>query len=177
METTIAPVDTTRTEQDTFRAISITALFTGTLQFIGSIVQHYLLPGQKLSFGSFLLEGGPARLLKHIASTVFGPEAENGGTLMITWGAVFHYTVSFLLCTIFFLLYPRLSRILKYNFVIALIYGMVWWLLINYCIIPVSRLHESPVSLPSAVIDILFNIATFSLPLALIAGRFHSHRQ
>ena len=166
MNTTTISNSITHHEQDKFRTISLTALLTGILQ-IASIVLKYLIENGR----------GPLSLFKYIASGVFGKEALDGGILMITWGLVIHFMIAFL-CTVFlFLIYPGLSRWLKNKFLTGALYGISIWAIMNFIVLPLSKINKLPTGTNEAILAASLLVLTIGMPTALIANWYYTKKK
>lgn len=186
METTLISA-THQQEQDMFRTISLTALLTGTLDITAANIQFYInthrgaalkLTGSEepVSFLTYLTHGGPDRIFRYIARAVFGNEA-SGGTLMVIWGAVFHFMIAFLFTAFLFLIYPKVAKWIKNKFLIGFLYGLFIWAVMNLVIVPLSLINKFPSDLKQAIIAELILTFMIGLPVALIAHRYYSRKQ
>ena len=152
-------------EKGLFHVISWTALLTGVLDIAAAIVKYYIEKGQ-----------GPVPVFKFIASGVFGKEAFMGGTLMIIWGVVFHFIIAFFFTSFLFLVYPKVSAWIKNKFIIAVIYGIFIWSIMNQVVLPLSNTPKFPFDLTQAAIAALILVCMIGLPVALIADRYYSQK-
>jgi hypothetical protein len=188
METTFVSTNTNQKDQDVFRTISLTSLLTGTLDITAANIQFYLnthrgatlkLTGndEPISFITYLAHGGPGRIFKYIARAVFGDEVNSGGTLMVIWGAVFHYLIAFLFTALLFIIYPKVIRWFKSKFVVAFIYGLFIWAVMSLAVVPISKINKFPPDLKNAIIAELILTFMIGLPVALIAHRFYSRKR
>jgi uncharacterized membrane protein YagU involved in acid resistance len=116
---------------------------------------------------------GPLELLKYIASGIFGEQALIGGLLMITWGLVIHYFISFVISTLFFLLYPRMLTITSKKILTGIVYGVSAWIVMALLILPISRVPYYEVFVSKAPsLFFLSHIFAFGIPVAWMA---HKH--
>ena len=188
METTLVSAGTTQREQDTFRTISFTALLTGTLQLAAANIHYYFITNrgatlkltgteEPVSFITYLAYGGPDRVFKYIAGAVFGAEAGSGGKLMIIWGAVFHYMIAFAFTAFLFLIYPKVTRWFKNKYITGLTYGLFIWALMNFAIVPLSKIGQFPPDPTQAAVTELIVTCMVGIPVAWIAHRFYSRKR
>jgi hypothetical protein len=188
METTTISSACIQQEQDMFKTISLTALLTGTLDITAANIQFYInthqgaalkLTGSEepVSFLTYLTHGGPDRIFRYIARAVFGSEASTGGTLMVIWGAVFHFMIAFLFTAFLFLIYPKVAKWIKNKFLIGFLYGLFIWAVMNLVIVPLSLINKFPSDLKQAIIAELILTFMIGLPVALIAHRYYSRKQ
>ena len=163
METTLVSSADHQQEQDMFRAISWAALLTGTLDIAATIIKFFIGHQQ-----------GPFPVFRYIASGVFGKETASAGTLMIIWGLVFHYINAFLFTAFLFLIYPKLIAWLKSKFFTGFIYGIFIWAVMNFAVVPLSRINKFPSNAKEAIIDAMILVFMIGVPVALLAHRYYS---
>ena len=163
MMTTTLSSRSAQQEKNIFNTISWTALLVGTLDIAAAIIKFYIETGK-----------GPEPIFKFIASGVFGKEAFAGGTLMIVWGAVFHFMIAFVFTLVLFLIYPVIIKWLKNKFLTGIIYGLAIWAIMNRVVLPLS-LTPQPKSfdIAQAGIAALILICMIGIPVALIASHYY----
>jgi hypothetical protein len=166
METTLISHSTTQQKQNMFRIISLTALITGTLDIAGAIIKFYIEHGR-----------GPVPLFRYIASGVFGKETASYGTLMIIWGAVFHFMIAFLFTAFLFLIYPKVAERIKNKFITGILYGLFIWAVMNLVVVPLSKVAQSPFDIQQAIIAALILICMIGLPVAIIAHQYYLRKK
>ncbi|HET6995658.1 MAG TPA: hypothetical protein VFI06_11785 [Chitinophagaceae bacterium] len=188
METTLASTSTSqKKEQDLFRTISFTTLFTAIADLLATNLHFYFATGhgatlrltgaeEPVSLLTYLTQGGLQYVFKYIAQGVFGPEAAAGGRLMIVWGAVFHFMISFFFTTFLFLIYRKAGKWFNNTFTIGIAYGIFTWIVMNLAVIPLSRIHTFPVDPLQSVIAAFILVLVIGFPVALAAHRFYSRR-
>lgn len=132
-------------------------LLVGTLDILVAFINFYSKTGKNVSI-----------VLKYIASAVFGKEAMTGGNSMIFWGLLFHYLIAFGFTLIFALLYPKLWQWFKNIFLIAIVYGVFIWLIMNLIVVPSSKASQIPFSWSAGTINCLILIVCIGLPLAYL---------
>jgi hypothetical protein len=105
----------------------IAALTAGTLDALAAI---------------FILAGGQAKMVfQYIAAAVVGREAAfTGGTTTIVKGVVLHYFIAAIFTLLFFGLYPLLPFLRKNAGLVAFIYGILIWAVMNLLILPRTKL-------------------------------------
>lgn len=142
------------------KRIFITGLIAGTLDIIGACLLSYIIRGTL-----------PSRVLKYIASGVFGKDAMNGGTLMMGMGLLFHYLIAFSCTIIFFWCYWRLEFLKRSVLLNAILIALVAWAVTNLVIIPLSRIHPAPFNLVSAGRAVAILILCIGLPISISATK------
>ena len=184
MDTALSTSQVCQKEQDTFRTISLAALLTGTLHIIAANIHFYFDTGrdgalkssgieEPLSFSGYLAQGG---MCKYISGAVFGNEAGAGGTLMIVWGVVFHYIIAFLFTAFLFIVYTKTIKRLKKKSVVVLVYGLFTWAIMNFLVIPLSKINKFPSDPLNSITALLILALVMGLPVSLIAHRFYSRK-
>jgi hypothetical protein len=115
----------------------------------------------------------PLIIFRFIASGVFGKAAFSGGNGMVWWGVLFHYTIAITFSAILFILYPRIKKIIRNPYLIALSYGILVWLLMNLAVLPLSQVPKFPFSAYGVSTGLLALIICIGLPVSLAADRYY----
>jgi hypothetical protein len=152
-------------KKNTFNIISWTALLVGILDLAAATLKFYIENGSN-----------PLPVFKFIASGLFGKEGLSGGLLMITWGIVFHFMISFVFTLFLFLIYPRVIKRLKNKFLTGILYGIGIWVVMNQVVLPVSNAPGIPFDFIQIIISMLILIGTIGIPVALIADKHYLSR-
>lgn len=139
----------------------ITTLIAGTLDIIAACISNYLVSGTT-----------PDRILKFIASGVFGKDALNGGFGMMATGLLFHFIISFTCTLAFFLLYPKLSFLKKSILLNAVLIGITAWFVTTQIIIPLSNIKTAPLTFISAFRAIIILILCIGFPISYGAKKY-----
>ena len=134
------------------------ALLAGTLDAIAAILLG-LSRGNK----------HPGRIFQFIASGVFGPSAMSGGNAMLGVGVLFHYLIAFSWVGVFFWSYPRIALLRSYPPLIAALFGLFIWLIMNLVVIPLSRTQPRPTSVSFMVINMVILMIAIGLPCVYLA--------
>ena len=139
----------------------ITALVVGTLDITYAIVASYLRAGT-----------GPQRLLQGVAFGWFGPASYTGGWGTASAGLGFHFFIAFTITAIFFAASARLRWLTARPFVSGPLYGIGVYVVMNYVVIPLSRIGLRPFPPMSIFISgILVHMLLIGTPIALGARR------
>ncbi|MDN5287800.1 MAG: hypothetical protein JWR38_4074 [Mucilaginibacter sp.] len=134
-------------------------LITGTLDGLSALILNY-----KVS---------PAIIFKFIASGVFGEAAFKGGYEMVVSGVIFHYLIALAFTYAFYLLYPFFKKMLLNEYLVAVVYGVTAWLIMNLMVVPVSKIGFHPIKTETILTGILVLIICIGLPIALIADKHY----
>ena len=149
---------------NSWKVILVGGLVAGTLDITAACIHAYLKNNVS-----------PGRVLKYIASAVFGKDAYSGGTIMNAWGLFFHYLIALGLAAFFVFLYQRWSLLSKNIVVSGLLYGIFAWVVTTRFIIPVfSTLKPQPFVLKNAIVAIVILMFCIGLPIALITKKYYS---
>jgi len=146
-----------------FKIILITALIAGTLDILSAAVSTYIRHGL-----------GPDRVLKFIASGVFGDEAFSGGTFMIIAGLFFHYLIASIWTLLFFILYPKLGIRGMNKVLVGLLYGIFVWLIMNLVVLPLSNTPELSFNIVSFLLAVTYLMLFIGVPISLMYHRYYS---
>ncbi|MFT3910833.1 MAG: hypothetical protein QM737_15555 [Ferruginibacter sp.] len=141
-------------------------LLVGTLDISAAFIQYYIKNGKN-----------PLNVLTFISSAVFGPAAFSRGDEMKVWGLLFHFGVAYSFTCFFFLVFPKLYRILKNKIVIAILYGPFMWAVMQYIVLSLTAAPKITPTLQSATIAILILIFCIAIPLSYIAGKYYRNKK
>jgi len=142
--------------------ILITGLLTGLLDGLAAIL-HFSVNGGK----------NPANIFKFIASGVFGKQAFSGGTIMVFWGALFHFLIALLFTAFFFLIFPKIKWLGQNKLLAGILYGIFVWVVMNCLVLPLSNTRPLPFDAGKALIAALILITCVGLPVSLMAHKYY----
>ncbi len=116
----------------------------------------------------------PLGLLRFIAGCLVGVSALHGGIGMAALGLAIHYTITLFWSALFLLAATRAGFLTRYAIASGLLYGGLIYVLMNFVVLPLTRLpprthHLAPAVLINGVLALLLFMG---LPIALIARRF-----
>ena len=137
--------------------ILLTSLIAGTLDGLAAVF--------------ILAKGQAAMVFKYIASAVYGKQAFAGGSEMIWAGVAFHYLIAAIFTILFFVLYDLIPVIRKRAFLIAVIYGIFVWAVMNLLVLPLTQVTNT-ITLEGAIKNILILIVCIALPIVLMRHRY-----
>ncbi|SHM84267.1 hypothetical protein SAMN05444266_1127 [Chitinophaga jiangningensis] len=140
--------------------IALTALLAGTLDLATSCILFTVRSGK-----SFV------EVLKFIASALLGPAAYSGNPAIPWLGVLFHYAIAFVFTTFFFLVYPFIRKGIRNTFLIAIIYGLFVWVVMNVIVLPFTHVKQIPFTTFGVSVGALVLIIMIGLPLAIVAER------
>ncbi len=140
--------------------IALSALLVGSLDLFTSCAIFVKRSGRPFT-----------DVLLYIASAIFGPAAYNGQPMMPWWGVIFHYAIAFIFTTLFFMLYPLIRKGIRNTFLIAILYGIFIWIVMNLLVLPVSHVKMVPYTAFGISVGTLILIIMIGLPLSVVADR------
>lgn len=146
-----------------------------------TIIWLCLLTGTLDGLLSFLFSypASPAQSYRYIASGLFGIAAFTAN-YMVFWGVLFHYLIASAFSVVFFLLYPNFERAIKNKYILALVFGLIIWLISTFGILPISNVpdikgvpkYPSQLNLTGAIISFTGLSLCLGLPISLIADQY-----
>jgi uncharacterized membrane protein YagU involved in acid resistance len=144
------------------KALALCLLIAGTLDISDALI-FYATRGVP-----------PLGLLRFIAACLVGVSALHGGLAMAALGLAIHYTITCFWSALFLLAATRLSFLTRYAIASGLLYGALIYLVMNFVVLPLTRLPPRSHHLPPAVLinGVLALLLFMGLPIALIARRF-----
>jgi hypothetical protein len=147
-------------------AVIITALIAGALDIIGAIISYTAAGGKK-----------PTVIFQYIASAIFGKSAFDGSTLMMIAGLLFHFVIAFIFTLFFFLIFPKVKLLQGNTIIVAIVYGIFVWAVMNRIVIPYfTRLDPVTFDLKKASIAAFILIVCIGLPVVIGANKYYKAR-
>jgi len=143
------------------RAIVAGGLAAGLLDMADALVAY------KLAFGM-----SPVVIYQFVASGVLGKAAYAGGMPAALLGLAFHFLIAFSAATVFVLASERLPQLRRDAVGWGLAFGLVVFGVMNFVVIPLSRIGASTPPMPLIVNGLLGHALLVGLPIALAARRF-----
>ena len=143
------------------------------------MLMAWLIAGTLDISSAFILFGvrtgkNPLLILNYVASAVLGKEAAAAGGMEVqALGLLLHYIIAFLFTATLFLLYPRVYRVFPNKYLIAAIYGLFAWCVMNLIVVPLSRIPFRGYSWSNAIENMIILMVAIGLPVSLIAYRFY----
>ena len=144
------------------KALALCLLIAGTLDISDALI-FYGLRGVS-----------PERLLQNIASALIGPQAFHGGLTTTLLGLAIHYAITLCWAALFLLAATRVSFLTRYAVLSGLVYGSIIYVVMNFIVLPLTRLPPRSHHIPPAVLlnAVLALLLFQGLPIALITRRF-----
>jgi len=113
------------------------------------------------------------KMFNYIAGGALGLKtALSGGAGVVLLGVFFHYFIAFSFTFFFFLVYRKFRFSSVNPYLMAPLYGLFVWAVMNLVVLPLSLLPSSPINFGKAVIDFLILSVMIGLPVSLSANRY-----
>jgi hypothetical protein len=144
------------------KTLVATALLVGTLDITYAIGFSYFRSGTS-----------PQRLLQSVAAGALGRDAAfSGGAATAAAGLGFHFLIAFTITAIFFVAASRLRWLIRHPAMWGPIYGIGVYLVMNFVVIPLSRIGPRPLGAPVVVVtSLLVHMFVIGAPIAFGARR------
>lgn len=140
-------------------------LLVGTFDILSAIIDTWL------SYGWM-----PDKVLKYIAGAAFDTTGM-ADTFQVVAGLVFHYLIALGFTFLFYFLYPTLKKALRFNLLIAVLYGVFMQAVMRLLVLPMTRLHLPPFNAAKQLKATLILIVAIGLPLSLLVPRLLRNRK
>lgn len=147
----------------TVKQILLTTLIAGTLD----------LTSVWLIYGPLMHKSSMERILRGVASGVFGKDAYAGGNEMMAYGVVFHYIIACCFTIAYFLLYPRMVFFQRRVVLSGLLYGIFAWVWMNLLVLPMTNVTRLPFKLQGVLIGAGLLMCCIGLPIALLTNAYY----
>jgi hypothetical protein len=150
---------------------------TATTRALPAILAAGLLCGVMDITAAFLLAWipnrvHPVRLLQGIASGLLGRASFQHGWATGALGLAFHFLIAFTAAAVFYAASRKLPALLDHPWLAGVGYALVVYGFMYWIVMPLSRLHRSPVTLSYTVTAIIVHIICVGLPISLVIHRF-----
>ena len=114
----------------------------------------------------------PERILKYIASGIWGREALEGDTSMAVAGGLLHFAMTTMMAAGFVIASRILPIMLRYPLIVGPLYGLLMFGVMTHIVVPLSNANGG---LPQGwllVGELLSHTLGVGLPIALVTRRF-----
>ncbi len=159
----VPPMPSLKHRPEYIKAIGLSCLVAGTLDISDALI-FYGLRGVS-----------PIRILQGIASGVLGRTAFTQGTRSAILGLFLHYFIATTVAAIYIFASRKLP-LSRHPFLWGSAYGVVVYLIMNYVVLPLSKIGPRPtpplIPLINGVAALIFCIG---IPIALIARHYVPH--
>jgi uncharacterized membrane protein YagU involved in acid resistance len=132
-------------------------LLVGTLDITAAFLNFYIQTGKN-----------PTIVLKYIASAALGKTAAYDPTLVILLGLLFHFIIVFAFTIFFSLVSDRLWLWFKNTYLIAILYGIFIWVIMNLLVVPNSLATKIPFTWQNSLLNCVILIICIGFPLSYL---------
>lgn len=132
-------------------------LIVGTLDILAAFLNFYIQTGKN-----------PSIVLKYIASAALGKTASYDPTLVILLGLLFHFIIAFIFTILFSFICDKLWDWFKNRYIIAILYGILIWMVMNLLVVPNSLAPEIPFTWTKALLNCVILIICIGFPLSYL---------
>jgi hypothetical protein len=109
---------------------------------------------------------------KAFASGLLGRASFQHGWATGALGLAFHFLIAFTAAAVFYAASRKLPALLEHPWLAGVGYALVVYGFMYWIVMPLSRLHRSPVTLSYTVTAIIVHIICVGLPISLVIHRF-----
>lgn len=114
----------------------------------------------------------PMFVLQSVASGLLGRESYIGGLKTAALGAVVHFSIAFVACTVYYLVSRKINFLIRRPLVCGLVYGVGVYMFMYLVVLPL-RFHRSFVqSLSVVATDVAIHMFCVGLPISLAIRRY-----
>jgi hypothetical protein len=128
-------------------------------------------------FYGMILGVKPLRIFQSVAAGLLGRASFDGGIPTFLLGLLLHFIVATCIAAVYYVASLKLPVLIHHPVVSGLIYGLIAYLVMNYVVIPLSRIGLRPTSLRVFVPAFIAHAFLVGLPIALLARRSAKARQ
>jgi hypothetical protein len=115
---------------------------------------------------------GPVAIYQFVASGLLGPSAFAGGGGTALVGLAIHFVIAFSAAVIFVAASRRWPALSRAFVPCGAAFGVMVWAVMNFVVIPLSRIPPAPFSLPLFVNGVVGHAVFVGLPIAYASRRF-----
>lgn len=153
------------------KIILLSWLIAGTMDICAAFLSAYIRSGVN-----------PGQVLRYVASGIFGREAfePETKTMMAAMGLLFHYLIALLFTLFFFWIYPKLKLQRLNQFLLAFVYGLFVWTVMNRVVVPFTNVpgaRSGNFDWNNALLNMLILVICIGLPLSLIARKYYLYKK
>ncbi len=143
------------------KATVVSGMIIGIADGLAAITSAYLLSGVT-----------PDRVFQYIASAAVGSEAFSGGMSMVVLGVLFHFFIALSFTAFFYALASRRKSLLDKVFLTGVVYGVFIWLIMNFAVIPLSKIPASKFNPSQVFVGLLIHIFVIGVPMVWLAKQY-----
>jgi hypothetical protein len=114
----------------------------------------------------------PIPIYQFVASGMLGPSAFSDGAATALVGLAAHFLIAFSAAAVFVVVSARWRGLLQHYAVAGALHGIGVFVVMNYVVIPLSRIPAAPFSLPLFLNGVIGHALLVGLPIAYAAKRY-----
>lgn len=143
--------------------------------FILVVIVSWVIAGtlDALAATFILGKGNWAGVFKFVASAFYGKDAFTGGTTIAIQGLIMHYIIALSFTLFYFLAYPYLNFLHKNVALSSVIYGTFVFIVMTFCLVPLTRIGFRPFQLVPALVNLVILIICIALPITYVASKYY----
>ena len=147
-----------------------------TILWVGLLVGYLDISSAVINF-TFSGKGNPERILRYIASAVFGPKAYSGDSSFIYFGLAFHFLIAYAFTIFFFLVYPKINFLSKNRLLTGILYGLFIWIIMNLAVVPLMLTHRIALKWDFQMyLNMVILMVMIGIPLSYFAYWYYKKR-
>jgi len=128
-------------------------------------------------FYGLILGVKPLRIFQSVASGLLGRSSFDGGVRTFVFGLLLHLVVAICIAAVFYLASLKLPILIRHAVASGLVYGLIAYLVMNYVVIPLSRIGLRPTTMRVFLPAFIAHAFLVGLPIALLARRSAQARE
>ena len=114
----------------------------------------------------------PVRVLQYVASGVLGTQSFAGGGKTAAIGLALHFLIATTAAAVFYFASRKWLFLVEHPVVAGLLYGIPVYAVMNFIVLPLSRVTMGSPPLSSRIINLVILMFCIGLPIALIVRRY-----
>jgi hypothetical protein len=108
---------------------------------------------------------------KGVAGCLIGPAARDGGIEIALLGIALHFFICFVAATLLYFILKKLPALPRHWLLVAVVYGIVFMLVMNYVVAPLSLARRSIYAVETLPINAFWHIVLVGLSSAWFVTR------
>jgi hypothetical protein len=144
-----------------YRGILWGGLGAGILDIMAAIINTAIRNGR-----------GPMSVLQAIASGILGANSYKGGGASAALGALIHFFIAFVICTIFFLASRKLPFLVKNWIICGLLYGVGAYFVMYGIVLRLTFHRNFLTPFSSIMLGVAIHMFCVGLPISFAVHRF-----
>lgn len=144
-----------------FQPILLAGLIAGTLDITAACTYSWIRANVT-----------PVRVLQFIASGVLGAASFSGGAKTAILGLALHFLIATTAAAVFYFASRTWLFLVEHPVVAGLLYGIPVYAVMNFIVLPLSRVTLGSPPLSSRIINLVILMFCIGLPIALITRRY-----